>query len=64
MDSRLTNDERKIVDLLAEAFNAFVKLVVIHPSDNLEFCHAIHVAQNIILSRPEVLAIKEEENVE
>jgi len=51
-DRLLTDEERAVVDCLADAWNAFVELKPVHPSDNREFEHAIHAAQNIILARP------------
>ena len=48
----LESQEEKIINTLAEAWNEFVKLKVLHPSDNNEFMAAIHVAQNIIMARP------------
>jgi hypothetical protein len=49
---RLTEEERLILDKLAEAWNLFVKIPVQHPMHQQEFAHAIHAAQRIIMSRP------------
>ena len=48
----LTADERRVVDCLADAWNAFLDLPSEHPDDLGEFRFAIHAAQRIILSRP------------
>jgi hypothetical protein len=47
--------EMKVVDLLAESYNAFTELPVLHPNDHVEFVQAIHAAQNIVMAR---LAVK------
>ena len=51
-DLLLTEEERRVVDTLAEAWNAFLELKPVHPDDNQEFRQAIHAAQNIIMARP------------
>jgi hypothetical protein len=43
--------ERKVLNLLGQAFMEFAKLKPAHPDDKGEFKHAIHAAQNIVLSR-------------
>lgn len=48
----MTPEESEVVARLAEAWNLFVRLPTIHPSDQAEFAHAIHQAQNIVLARP------------
>lgn len=48
----LTEAEREIVDMLANAYNAFCDLPVEHPMDQDEFCRAIHVLQDKVLARP------------
>jgi hypothetical protein len=47
----VTDEEKAVVLLLAEAWNAFLKLPVEHPDDTAEFRHAIHAAQDRVLSR-------------
>lgn len=47
----LTLNERTVLDILAQAWNQFVELPVIHPQDQVEFMQAIHRAQNIVMSR-------------
>lgn len=48
----LLNDiEKIIIKTLGEAFNQYNDLEELHPSDRSEFIHAIHMAQNIIMSR-------------
>jgi hypothetical protein len=48
----LTEQERKVLDGLAAAWNAFVELPIEHPDDQTEFRHGIHSLQMMILSRP------------
>ena len=48
----LTEEESCVLSLLGRAWNAFASLDIIHEADRGEFIHAIHTAQNIILSRP------------
>lgn len=50
--SLLTKKEQQIHALLGKAFNLFTELEAYHPSDSPEFANAIHVCQNIVLSRP------------
>jgi hypothetical protein len=47
----VTDAERRVVMLLAEAWNAFLELPVEHPSNTDEFCRAIHAAQDKVLAR-------------
>jgi hypothetical protein len=49
---RLTEDERKIVMLLADAFILFKKLPNKHPSDDEEFARYIHILQRHVMSKP------------
>jgi len=64
-DPRLTADEKVVLDLLAEAWNAYVKLPQQHPADRGEFATFLHGCQGIIAIRvarvadPEVWAIEE-----
>jgi hypothetical protein len=48
----LTEDEQRILEKLAEAWNLFLELPVLHQWDRQEFMHAIHSAQNIVQARP------------
>lgn len=50
----MTQDEIKVIELLADAWNAFVKLEVMHPDDALHFRTNIHAAQSIIMQRDAV----------
>lgn len=45
---KLTPEEAHIERLLAQAWNAFIKLPVQHPQDMDEFLSAIHSAQRIV----------------
>lgn len=47
----MTDDEKAVVLLLAEAWNAFLKLPVDHGDDTTEFRHAIHRAQEKVMAR-------------
>lgn len=50
--SLLTPDEEALLMMLGAAYNRFVNLPEMHPSDRREFMYAIHQAQNIVLARP------------
>ena len=45
---KLKPAERRVVNLLAEAYNEFVKLPFQHPSNLDEFVTAIHVCQRTV----------------
>ena len=47
----LTADEQKILGLLAEVWNRFVQLPIVHPMDQQEFCQSVHVLQNAVMAR-------------
>jgi hypothetical protein len=49
---RLTLAERNVVQLLADAWNAYALLPIEHPMDQDEFCRAVHVLQDKVLARP------------
>lgn len=51
-DQLLSSQERIVIDHLVEAWNAFVELPVLHPSDREEFMRAIHQAQLLVMARP------------
>jgi hypothetical protein len=55
-ETLLTEEEAKIVELLAEVWNLFVELPLLLEWDSVEFMHVIHDAQRMILSRPVVRA--------
>lgn len=48
----LSEKEQGILNLLADAWNEFAKLDPVHPDEAKEFCLAIHLGQQIIMSRP------------
>jgi hypothetical protein len=50
----LTEDERKVLDALAEAWRRFLALPVQHKWDRTEFMLTIHQAQYIVLARPAI----------
>jgi hypothetical protein len=57
---RPPNDMETIVlNLLAEAWNNFLTLPVLHPDDQHEFREAIHQAQNIVLARAHLRDMEE-----
>ncbi|MBC8273391.1 MAG: hypothetical protein H8E40_00260 [Chloroflexi bacterium] len=47
----LNDQEKRVLELLADAYNLFLELEERHPCDAQEFMQAIHVAQNIVLAR-------------
>ena len=47
----VTKQERKVLELLAEAWNAFCELPEEHPMEKAEFCGAIHSCQDKVLMR-------------
>lgn len=57
--ARVTEQEAKVVGLLAEAWNEFLKLTIEHPMAHQEFCTAIHGCQDKILARGGRRAINE-----
>jgi len=52
MDTSFLPEENKVLELLADAWNIFSNLEVLHPSDGSEFLFAIHLAERVIISRP------------
>ena len=60
MKHELTPDEHRVLELLAAAWNEFIKLPEEHPSDISEFIFGIHMAQNLILKRPALRSMEEE----
>ncbi|HGM8127808.1 TPA: hypothetical protein ACKQAT_004973 [Pseudomonas aeruginosa] len=40
-----------MVDLLAQAWNSYLKLPVEHQAEAAEFCRAIHACQDMVLAR-------------
>lgn len=47
----MSEQERKIVEMLGEAWNAYLLLPVEHPNDHAEMMRAIHAAQALVLMR-------------
>jgi len=47
----MTQEELDLVEQLGEIHTRFVKLPDSHPSDNIEFCHHIHILQRHIMAR-------------
>lgn len=50
----LSQDERLVIGILGQAWNAYLALPVIHQSDQGEFMQAIHASENVVCSRPAV----------
>lgn len=53
----LTEQEQKVIDLLAITWNEFLKLPEQHPMHHQEFASIIHEAQRVIMSRPVARAL-------
>lgn len=49
----MSDDERKAIVLLGQAWNALLACVS-DPQSRQEACAAIHVAQNIVLAQPTI----------
>lgn len=54
MSGILTTEERALLDLTAQVWNAFLQLPRAHPDEQTEFRHAQHALQRIILARPAI----------
>jgi hypothetical protein len=50
----MTEAEKKVLNKLVEAHNAFIELAEYHPSDITEWVHGMHALQNIVMSREAV----------
>lgn len=48
---KVTEQEARVIGLLAEAWNEFLKLPQEHPMAQQEFCTAIHGCQDKVLAR-------------
>ena len=44
--------ERKVIDMLADTYNAFCGLPREHPMEVEEFAHHIHELQHLVAARP------------
>lgn len=51
-ESLLTPEEQQVMRALAQAWNAFIALPILHEWDQREFMTIIHSAQEIVMSRP------------
>ena len=49
---RLTEDEERILEKLADVWNLYISLPEQHTMEQDEFCRAIHTLQNMVASRP------------
>jgi hypothetical protein len=61
MAGLLTHEEEEALKALSNAWDKFLELPKLHQVDDHEFMHAIHAAQNIILSRPYLRSISQNE---
>lgn len=52
----MEEQEKKVLSLLIQAHNEYIKLPVYHASDPVEWQHSFHALENIIMSR---LAVRE-----
>lgn len=52
----LNTQELALCDKLADCWNDFLQLEIMHPSERTEFMNAIHSAQNIVMARSAVRA--------
>ena len=48
----LTDEELELIEKLADVWNTFVELPVVHPDHNEEFRYGIHQLQRIVMCRP------------
>jgi hypothetical protein len=48
----LTKQENKLVEDLGKAWNKFLLLEELHPTERVEFMHSIHRLQHMIMARP------------
>ncbi len=58
VDNVLTPEEMKCLFALAGVWNMFIALPVQHSLEQQEFMYAIHLAENAILVRPTIRALK------
>ena len=52
MNETLTDDERKVLELLLDAHIAYLKLTVQHPMHTQEWAMSLHQLQRLVMSRP------------
>lgn len=50
----MTQEEIAVMRKLAEVWNDYSKLPVVHPNDAQEFSFGLHICQNILAARPYV----------
>lgn len=50
--SRLTEEEQKVMNCLADVWNSFLELPTEHADDLSDFRYGIHVLQRQIMCRP------------
>ncbi len=49
--THLTDDEKKVIEHLTDAYNMFVSLPRQHPSDTEDFSRHIHILQRHVMAR-------------
>jgi hypothetical protein len=60
-EAGMTEEEVAAFNLTCDAANAVLALPDLHPMDREEYCHAFHVIQNKVLSRPLVRVVRASE---
>lgn len=55
-DNKLTDEEKNVIELLTQAYNAHVKLDSNRLDDHSDFCRGIHFLQALVMKRPTVRA--------
>ena len=58
VDAGMTDDEVRAMSLTVDCANEIFDLPKLHPMDDEEFCHAIHVVQEKLLARPSMRAMQ------
>lgn len=53
-ESRLTAQDRLVLEKLGEVWNEYLKLPNLHPEERAEFRSVLHLATAIIQARPEI----------
>ncbi|WP_374979021.1 hypothetical protein PSGK_18935 [Pseudomonas solani] len=51
MHAELSDEEAAVVELLGQAWSAYLQLPVEHAAEAPEFCRAVHACQDMVLAR-------------
>jgi len=54
----MTDAEKQVLSLLAQAWNQFVLLPVLHEWEREEFMQTVHMLQNMVLARAGLRALE------